>query len=77
MDFGTFYSRICEQLKTEYGWRGPVMYLAVKPELINIVHDEYSKFIKQDNCDEKLFQAVIESTCLKIDQFDMTESQGS
>jgi len=43
MSFGDFYTRICDQLKEGYGWRGAVMYLAVHPELLNIIYNDRSR----------------------------------
>jgi hypothetical protein len=70
MSFGDFYIRICEQLKAGYGWKGAVMYLAVRPKLMNIVYDEYRIHITDASPLE--FQGVIESTALKVDQGDRT-----
>ena len=68
MSFGDFYTRVCEQLKAGYGWRGAVMYLAVHPELLNIIYDQYHNNINDASPLE--FQGLVEATALKVDQKD-------
>jgi len=68
MSFGDFYTRVCEQLKAGYGWRGAVMYLAVNTDLLNIIYDQYQANINDMNPSE--FQGLVEATALKVDRKD-------
>lgn len=64
MTFGQFYTRVCEQLKTGYGWSGPVMYLSTHPELLDIIYNHYQQY----SSNPLDLQGVVESAALNIDQ---------
>ena len=64
MKYSEFYERVCNQLKSSYGWRGPVMYLATHLELLDVIHDQYTISYLEDSVD---WSAVVASTALKVD----------
>jgi hypothetical protein len=67
MRFGDFYTRVCEQLKQGYGWRGAIMYLAVHPNLLDIIYNQYNCHADASPLE---WQGIVEATSLMVDQSD-------
>lgn len=66
MRFGEFYTRLCIHLKANYGWNGPISYLAHDNAVrLELVVTEYNKHSAAHDTD---WQAALEDTALKVDR---------
>jgi hypothetical protein len=67
MTFGQFYTKVNNQLRECYGFRGPVMHLAAHTSLLDVIHDQYKQIVDADPSE---FKGIIEATALKVELAD-------